>query len=95
VNNIPKLEVDQYGNKWWLLNGRLHREDGPALEFIDGDRYTYWYFDGLLHRTDGPAVERFDGYKEYWLNHVFLTQEEWFQRLTPEQQENYLWNLNE
>jgi len=24
------------GTKYWLLNGKLHRTDGPAVEYIDG-----------------------------------------------------------
>lgn len=42
----------------------LHREDGPAIEYLNGDKA--WYRDGKLHREDGPAVEYVDGGKEYW-----------------------------
>ena len=28
----------------WSLNGNLHREDGPALEYTDGTKF--WYLDG-------------------------------------------------
>ena len=38
------------------LNGKLHREDGPAIEDSDGDKY--WYLNDKLHREDGPAIER-------------------------------------
>lgn len=27
------LKIDKEGNKKYYLNGKLHREDGPALEF--------------------------------------------------------------
>ena len=47
--------------KAWYLNGKLHREDGPAVEFADGDKF--WYLNGKLHREDGPAVEYADGDK--------------------------------
>ncbi len=43
----------------------LHREDGPALERTNGDRY--WYKDGKLHRDGGPAVEYANGDK-FWYN---------------------------
>lgn len=33
------------GTKSWYLNGNLHREDGPAIEWGDGDKW--WYIDGL------------------------------------------------
>ena len=40
----PTLEVDAYGNKWWYLNGKRHREDGPAVEKANGDKW--WYLNG-------------------------------------------------
>ena len=46
--------------------GELHREDGPAVEWSNGDKY--WYLNDHLHRTDGPAVERTNGYKAWYLN---------------------------
>ena len=30
-SNEPTMEIDDYGNKYWYLNGKYHREDGPAL----------------------------------------------------------------
>ena len=29
------------GDKVWYLNGKLHREDGPAIEWADGDKYWF------------------------------------------------------
>ena len=43
-----------------------HREDGPAVEYNDGEKA--WYLNGKCHREDGPAVEDTDGYKEWYLN---------------------------
>ena len=37
----PECEVDEYGTKRWFLNGNLHREDGPAVEYLGG--LKYWY----------------------------------------------------
>ena len=54
------------GDKHWLLNGKFHREDGPAIEFVDGSKF--WYLGDKLHREDGPAVEYFSGAKEWYLN---------------------------
>jgi hypothetical protein len=42
-------------HKCWYQDDKLHRVDGPAMEWSDGDRA--WYQDGRLHRVDGPAVE--------------------------------------
>ena len=47
-------------------DGRLHREDGPAIEYSNG--LKYWVKNGKLHRVDGPAIEYADDYKEYWIN---------------------------
>lgn len=39
----------------WRDQGRLHREEGPAVEYDDGAKW--WFRDGHFHRDDGPAVE--------------------------------------
>jgi hypothetical protein len=38
------VKVYPDGNKYWCLNGELHREDGPACEYASG--YKVWYLDG-------------------------------------------------
>jgi hypothetical protein len=44
------------GTQHWLLpDGTLHREDGPAVLYPNGD--NIWYFDGRFHRENGPAIE--------------------------------------
>ncbi len=53
------LVVDKWGDKKWYKNGKLHREDGPAIEYANGHRA--WYKDHELHREDGPAIEEADG----------------------------------
>jgi len=64
-----KVKVDDGGNKFWYLNGKCHREDGPAIEYADGNKF--WYLNGQRHRTDGPAVEYADGTKLWYLNGKF------------------------
>jgi hypothetical protein len=54
-------KVYDNGTKEWFLNGKLHREDGPAAEWADGTKF--WFLNGKLHREDGPAVEWADGTK--------------------------------
>ena len=74
------LEVDKYGTKHWYLNGKFHREDGPAAEYADGTKY--WCLNGKRHRVDGPAVEYANGDKYWCLNGKQLnckTQEEFEQ----------------
>ena len=62
----PEMEIGPDGEKRWTLNGKLHREDGPAFEEPDGSKF--WYLNGNLHREDGPAVEEPDGRKYWFLN---------------------------
>jgi hypothetical protein len=62
----PKIEVDPYGTKHWYLNDKLHREDGPAVEYTDGEKE--WYLNNVLHREDGPAIEWSNGTKFWYLN---------------------------
>ena len=61
-----KVVVDEDGDKHWLLNGKRHREDGPAVEWADGSKC--WYINDKRHREDGPAVEHADGTKYWYLN---------------------------
>lgn len=51
---------------FWYKNDKLHRKNGPAIEYTDGGKE--WYLNGLLHREDGPAVEKADGTKGWYLN---------------------------
>ena len=60
------VKVDKRGHKEWRLNGKLHREDGPAVEWAGGTKS--WYLNGELHREDGPAIEWADGTKFWYLN---------------------------
>ena len=38
------VTVDNDGNKRWYSNGKLHREDGPAIEYANGSKS--WYING-------------------------------------------------
>ena len=29
------------GDKFWYLNGKRHREDGPAVEYANGSKFWY------------------------------------------------------
>ena len=67
---------DDDGTKFWYLDGKRHREDGPAVEYADGSRY--WYLSDKLHRTDGPAIEHTNGTKLWYLDDKEYTEVEWF-----------------
>ena len=60
------VKVYPEGGKDWYLNGKLHSEHGPAIEWADGSKD--WYLNGKLHREDGPAIEWASGSKSWYLN---------------------------
>ncbi len=84
MDSESTLEIDEFGNKWWKnKDGKIHRLDGPAIEFTDG--YKEWWFKGRIHREDGPAVIFPTGEKNWWLNRInYQTKEDWFDALSNE-----------
>lgn len=52
----------------WYKNNKLHRENGPAIEYSDGNKS--WYKNNRLHREDGPAIEYKDGSKHWYYNNL-------------------------
>jgi len=60
------VKVYDNGTKTWYMNGKRHREDGPAIECVDG--YKAWYINNKFHREDGPAIERANGCKAWYMN---------------------------
>jgi hypothetical protein len=64
LNQEPQMTVDENGSKFWMINGQLHREDGPAIEFVSGSKM--WYSKGRLHRIDAPAIIYANGHKEWY-----------------------------
>ena len=63
------VEVDGIGTYWYAWPGeerKLHRLDGPAIEYSDGSKF--WYQNDQLHRLDGPAVEPSEGFREWRQN---------------------------
>lgn len=62
-----KLDIDSDGTeRWGSADGLLHRLDGPALIFPNGD--AHWFKNGQLHRLDGPAVVYRSGCEEWWVH---------------------------
>lgn len=66
--------------RWFNEAGRLHREDGPAVECND---IKEWFINGDLHRIDGPAVEYTDGDKLWFYKneHIPASSQEEFEQL--------------
>jgi len=69
-----EVKVYDSGSKFWRLNGKQHREDGPASEWDNGSKE--WFLNGELHREDGPATEWASGNKEWFLNGKRFTEAE-------------------
>ncbi len=69
-----EVEVNPNGTKRWYLNGKPHREDGPAVEYPTGTKK--WYLNGKLHREDGPAIEYAIGDKWWYLNGKSMSEAE-------------------
>ena len=70
--NFKQLEDGGYVVKipnkteYYNRDGKLHREDGPAIEWTSGAEH--WYQNGKRHRLDGPAVIGPDGTKHWYQN---------------------------
>ena len=58
------LTIYSNGIKRWYQEDKLHRIDGPALEYPNGTKV--WYKEDKLHRLDGPAIEWLDGKGWYY-----------------------------
>ena len=41
MNKKPSMTEYSNGDTAWWLNGQLHREDGPAIEYDDGTK-EWW-----------------------------------------------------
>ena len=57
------IKIDKFSTKYYYVNNVLHREDGPAVEYVNGSKC--WYKNGNIHRDGGPAMEFVDG-RKYW-----------------------------
>jgi hypothetical protein len=79
-NKIMKEQyiwIDEYGNKCYYKDRKmtiLHRLDGPAVEWSNGDKV--WWVNGKKHRLDGPAVEGegVDGIKSWYVDGEYLNE---------------------
>jgi len=66
-NMTTELCHKSYVNLGWkahFLDGKMHKEDGPAIVYDDGREE--WYFNNKKHREDGPAVIHVNGREEWF-----------------------------
>ena len=87
MTNKPICETYGNGDKHWLLNGDLHRTDGPAFEWAEGTKA--WYLNGKRHRTDGPAIEYASGNKSWYLNRRRVQMED----VLPDPKDQFWWRI--
>jgi hypothetical protein len=59
------VKVSENVTSWWM-EGERHREDGPAVEYANGDKT--WWIKGRLHRIYGPAIDLVSGHKAWFFN---------------------------
>ena len=62
---IYEVRVSDSGDICWYLDGKFHREDGPAVEYANGNKF--WYlnnkayteeeFKAEMARRNNPVVE--------------------------------------
>jgi hypothetical protein len=82
-----KCITDGNGDRHWMLDGKLHRTDGPAIIFKSGGQF--WYNHGKLHRTDGPAAMYSGGTISWYFEGARLSLNEWL-AITPLDEERKL-----
>ena len=58
----PEMRVGPDGSKCWYLHGKFHREDGPAIEYSDGEKK--WYLNNeevtweqVFRQAKNPEIE--------------------------------------
>ena len=72
IEDGKEYEVITYDGKvYWVLNGKYHREKGPAYYECDG--YKTWCQNELYHRLDGPAEIGSHGTKRWWISNRHIT----------------------
>lgn len=70
MSKKPKTEiiVNSAGDSFYYKDGKLHREDGPAITYCNGN--VFYYKNGILHRNNGPAVIFSCGVAQYYKNGI-------------------------
>jgi hypothetical protein len=48
--NYTGVAENWNGDRCWFLKGKLHRIDGPAIEFKNGDKS--WYLNGIEYSQE-------------------------------------------
>ncbi len=87
IQNLPDGSyVDRNDSVCYTKNGKFHREDGPAIEYYNGDKC--WYRNGEIHREDGPSIEFSNGRKFWFVGGEWCAKESYEETLK-------IWKMNE
>jgi hypothetical protein len=63
--NGSELIETNSGSKYYFLNGKNHREDGPAVEYANGDKS--WYLNDIqVFCETQEEFERLMRLKAFW-----------------------------
>ena len=63
MNSIVNHVIEFSNRKEWYKNGKLHRINGPAVEYKNGCKK--WYKNGILYKECGPDII-FDRIQKKW-----------------------------
>lgn len=61
---------------YWYVNGKLHKEDGPASIYSNGQQN--WVVNSKRHRIGGPACQYLDGHKEWYIDGKCYSENEYW-----------------
>jgi hypothetical protein len=73
MKKVKKIKLPNGGELWeypngskeWCLNRQLHRLDGPAVEYADGEK-QWWIYDKRIPCETQEEFERLMRLKAFW-----------------------------
>jgi hypothetical protein len=65
LDNGLELFSSPEGDKFYYKNDKFHREDGPAIQYVDSGEE--WHYEGKAHRIGGPAITRITHDKDCYI----------------------------
>lgn len=76
----PIYSTEPNGIATWHLDGQLHHEKEPAIEYPNGTKV--WMIRGKYHRENGPAIFFLMGYYRWYLDgkNIAVNSQEEFER---------------
>lgn len=80
LENFSGIVCDVIKTIRYFQNGKLHRDNGPAIEFINRGNKA-WFQNGKLHRLDGPAVESWNGIRTWHIEGKQYLEENFWKKL--------------